>query len=115
MEPQAPGPVTSNSSTSKSVPDSRMNQLPPLDNSPMAIQSSSMAVSSAPQSKPVDTDPATGTPVKPNSHTLGYEFVRQYYTMLNKAPGSVHRYVYLVILVNLTFSITFYMMIVICA
>lgn len=42
-------------------------------------------------SKVVHTDLATGSTAKPNSHTLGCEFVRQYYTMLNKAPGSVHR------------------------
>ena len=91
MEPQAPGPVTSNSSSSKIVTETPMTQLPSLDHSSMSMQSTPAAVPSAPPSKVVHPDPATGTTAKPNSHTLGCEFVRQYYTMLNKAPGSVHR------------------------
>lgn len=92
MEPQAPGPVTSSSSSSsKIVTDSPMNQLPSMDHSSMSMQSTPAAVPSAPPSKAVHQDPATGTASKPNSHTLGCEFVRQYYTMLNKAPASVHR------------------------
>jgi len=37
---------------------------------------------------------AAAPPAQLNPHNLGREFVRQYYTLLNRAPNALHRLVY---------------------